>query len=385
MRSAIISLVFVVLILGAGFGISGMVSSQKKPAPKLPAVANISQVSFRSVTNQSTSAQIEVNGRLTARDRVEIFSEVSGTYRSGGKLFKEGAYFRKGETLLNMSDQEFTMTLRAQKSSLMNQITLMLPDMKADYPESFPNWVAYLDSFNLDKSLPALPTAATDQERYYLTAKNIQNLYYSIKSQEARMRKYKIYAPFNGKVSQSSITEGTLVRVGQKLGEFFNPSSYEMEASVSLRDLEFIKPGSQVELSSEDIPGAWKGRVIRVSDVIDAQTQTVRVFISVNGSALKEGMYLTGIVSGQTLSDVVSLDRGLLMDDNTVFLGERDLANDSTAGEVIQGVLRKVSVQPLQYSDDQVLVKGIKNGSWVISQSIPNGYDGMTVKLFELQ
>lgn len=337
------------------------------------------------MTNQNSSAKIEVNGRLTARDRVEIFSEVSGTYRSGGKLFKEGAYFRKGETLLNMSDQEFTMTLRAQKSSLMNQITLMLPDMKADYPESFPNWVAYLDSFNLDKALPALPTAATDQERYYLTAKNIQNLYYSIKSQEARMKKYKIYAPFNGKVSQSSITEGTLVRVGQKLGEFFNPSSYEMEASVGLRDLEFIKPGSQVELRSEDIDGNWKGRVIRVSDVIDAQTQTVRVFISVNGSSLKEGMYLTGVVSGQTLSDVVSISRGLLMDDNTVFVGERDMANDSVSGEVIPGVLRKVSVQPLQYADDQVLVKGIKNGSWVVSQSIPNGYDGMTVNLFEVQ
>lgn len=385
MRSAIISLVFVVLILGAGIGVSSMVSSQKKPADKLPAVANISQVSYRSVTNQSTSAQIEVNGKLTARDRVEIFSEVGGTYRSGGRLFKEGAYFRKGEVLLNMTDQEFMMNLRAQKSSLTNQITLMLPDMKADYPESFPNWVAYLDSFSLDKALPALPVAATDQERYFLTAKNIQNLFYSIKSQEARMKKYQIFAPFSGKVSQSSITEGTLVRVGQKLGEFFNPSSYELEASVSLRDLKFIKSGSQVELTSEDISGSWKGRVIRVSDVIDGQTQTVRVFISVNGSSLKEGMYLTGTVSGQTLSDIVSIDRGLLMDDNTIFVAERDMENDSVTGEVIPGILRKLAVQPIQYSDDQVLVKGIKNGSWIISQTIANGYDGMTVKLFEVQ
>lgn len=381
MRSALVSLVFVVLILGAGFGISGMISAQKKPAPKLPAATTSQQVAYRIATNDNLSAKVEVNGRLTARDRVEIFSEVSGTYRGGSKPFKEGAYFRRGEVLLNMADQEFNMNLRAQKSSLMNQITLMLPDMKADYPESFPNWVAYLDSIDLDRTLPELPEAQTDQEKYYLTAKNIQNLFYSIRSQEARMKKYRIYAPFSGKVSQSSITEGTLVRVGQKLGEFFNPNSYEMEAAVSLNDLQYIRPGSTVALRSEDIAGSWNGKVIRVSDVIDAQTQTVRVFISVSGSNLKEGMYLTGTVAGKGLTDVIAISRGLLMDDNSIFIAEE--VSGATDSSMASGMLKKIMVEPVQYSDTEVLIKGVPNGAKVINQSIPTGYDGMNVTLFQ--
>ncbi len=384
MRPAIVSIIFVVLILGAGFGISSLISSQKKPAPRLPAANNVTQVSYRPVVIEDRSANIEVNGRLLARDRVEIFSEVSATYKSSGKLFKEGTYFRKGEVLINMSDREFLMNLRAQKGSLMNQITLMLPDLKADYPDAFPKWDAYLGSIALEKPLPALPEASSEQESYFLTAKNIQNLYYSIQAQEARLAKYKIYAPFNGRISQSNITEGTLVRVGQKLGEFFNPYSYEMEASVNLRDIQFLKPGSTVTLTSEDIAGSWNGRVLRISDAIDASTQTVRIFISVSGQSLREGMYLKGRVKGQYLTDVATIDRSLLMDDQTVFVG-MPAENDTIEGRLTPGTLRKVTVEALQYSDNNVLVRGIKDGAWLVTQTLPAAYDGMSVSLFQLQ
>lgn len=381
MRSAIVSLIFAVLILGAGIGISGMITAQKQPAEKLPATNNAQQVAYKIAAIENLSAQIEVNGRLRARDRVEIFSEVSGTYRGGQKPFKEGVYFREGEVLLNMSDQEFDMNLRAQKSALMNQITLMLPDMKSDYPVSFGTWIAYLDSIDLGQPLPALPLPQTDQEKYYLTAKNIQNLFYSIRSQEARMSKYRIYAPFSGKVSQSNITEGTLVRAGQKLGEFFNPYAYEMEAAVSLTDLPYIRSGSPVTLRSEDIAGSWTGKVLRISDVIDPQTQTIRVFIAVSGSSLKEGMYLTGTVIGKELNDVLGINRGLLMDDNSIFIAEQTSAGtDSTMAE---GLLKKITVEPVQFSDTEVMIKGVSNGTKVINQSVPAGYDGMKVNLFE--
>ncbi len=386
MRSAIVSFILFALILAGGIGISSMISSQKEEAPRLPSIENVTQVSYRIAQNSNLPAVVEVNGRLVARDRVELYSEVSGTYRSGGKLFKEGAFFKQGEVMFNMADQEFLMTLRAQRSSFMNQITLMLPDMKSDYPASFPTWSAYLDSIQPDQRLPELPQPASDQERYYLSAKNIMNLYYSIRSQEARLAKYQIYAPFSGKVSVASITEGTLVRAGQKLGEFFNPSSYEMEASVSLRELPYLQQGSSVDLRSEDVPGKWTGRVLRVSDVIDAQTQTVRVFIGVSGESLKEGMYLLGTANGKALTEVVAIDRGLLYDDNSVFVAIPSQEGDSTAdGKFLRtGTLKKVVVEPLQFADDRVMIKGLANGSWLVDQVIPGAYEGMTVSLFQL-
>ena len=43
---------------------------------------------------------------------------------------------------------------------------------------------------------------------------------------EATLDKYTIKAPFNVVVTQSNINPGTLVRNGQKLGEFINTYLY---------------------------------------------------------------------------------------------------------------------------------------------------------------
>ena len=61
----------------------------------------------------------------------------------------------------------------------MNQITLMLPDLKSDYPDSFPAWEKYLKEMNIEEALSALPSPISDQERYFISARNLYNLYYS--------------------------------------------------------------------------------------------------------------------------------------------------------------------------------------------------------------
>ena len=72
----------------------------------------------------------------------------------------------------------------------MNQITLMLPDLKSDYAESFPAWEAYLQNLDPEKPLAPLPDPATNQEKYFVSARNLYNLYYTIQSQEKRLTKY---------------------------------------------------------------------------------------------------------------------------------------------------------------------------------------------------
>lgn len=70
---------------------------------------------------------------------------------------------------------------------------------------------------------------------------------------EETLGRYRITAPFDGQVTLSAINPGTLVRTGQKIGEFAAPGRYELEVSVGLRDAGFLEPGSIVMLSSEDI------------------------------------------------------------------------------------------------------------------------------------
>ncbi|MEL6133934.1 MAG: efflux RND transporter periplasmic adaptor subunit, partial [Bacteroidota bacterium] len=353
MRQILVSIAISIVILGLGFMAFGGLSSAKPEPEKLENVVPIKRVKTRAVTNGTETTEIEVTGRLTARDRIDVFSEVGGTFIKGKKSFKEGVYFKKDEVMINIDKEEFELNLLAQKSSLMNQLTLLLPDLKTDFPDSFDKWQTYINKMELNQPLAKLPDPSTDRERYFLSARNIYNLYYTIQSQEKRATKYAVKAPFNGKVSESQITEGTLVRAGQRLGQFYNPYIYEMEAAVNLQDLKFIRSGSRVALSSDDISGTWKGVVARVSDVIDPQTQTVKVFITVTGNDLKEGMYLKGDVKGSSLQDVVELDRALVQDE-TIWI----VKDDST--------LAMHTIETVQYTTNTVMVKGIPNGTIIV-------------------
>ena len=65
--------------------------------------------------------------------------------------------------------------------------------------------------------------------------------YYSIKNIEKRLSKYNITAPFNGVLTEALVTKGTLIRPGQKLGEFIDTSVFEIELAIEKRLLSIRK------------------------------------------------------------------------------------------------------------------------------------------------
>jgi multidrug efflux pump subunit AcrA (membrane-fusion protein) len=359
----------IVLLLAAGFG-SRALLGLKQPAPTIKTEAAPRQVKVMTAQNGPSSATLEITGRLVASQKIDVFSEVGGVLLPESNRFKEGNYFSKGEALVSIDRQEAALTLMAQKSSLLNQVTLMLPELKTDYPESFPAWEAYVAAFDPSKALAALPEPKSEKEKYLISARNLYNLYFSIQSQEERMRKYVIRAPFSGVVAAADIREGTLVRVGQKLGEFFNPADYELEAAVSVGDLRFVVKGQQVVLTSADLEGTWRGTVARISDRIDPATQTARVIVRVQGKGLKEGMYLSGKIQGKSIQQVVSVPRGLLVDQTKLWV-----VKDST--------LQFLSVTPVRYGSDAVLVRGVPDGAQIALEAVAGAFEGMAVSPYK--
>lgn len=363
-RFVTVLLAFVFVVIAAG--LSFRIGSSKPPAERKAAETVIKKVKSLPVSNGTLTTQLEITGRLQAREKIELFTEVGGTLIPNNNRFKEGNYFKKGETLVRIDNEEQKLSLLAQKSALMNQITLMLPDLKSDYTESFPAWESYLRDLDIGQPLMELPTPASDQERYYVSARNLYNLYYTIQSQEKRMEKYTLKAPFNGVLSATNITEGTLVRIGQRLGEFMNAYSYELEASINEADIDLIKVGNQVELGSDNSNQNWKGRVSRISNVIDPATQTIKVFITTSGKGLKEGMYLSGTVKGRQISDAFEFPRNLLIDQTKVYV-------------VDNSKLMLKEVEPVHFTTEKVVVKGLENGSILLGESLAGAYEGLEV------
>ena len=363
-RPVSVGLAFVLLIIAAG--VFNWISGMKKPAERKIAERILKQVKVTQVQNQTLQTELELTGRLVAKQKVEVFAEVGGTLLPNGNRFREGNYFNKGEKLIRIDDEEPRLALLAQKSALMNQITLMLPDLKSDYEASFPDWESYVNSLDLSKPLVDLPEPKSDQERYFVSSRNLYNLFYSIKSAESRLNKYSISAPFSGVVASSAITEGTLVRAGQKMGDFMNSYSYELEASVNETDIDLLKRGSKVELYTENGSETWTGTVSRISQVVDPATQTIKVFISTSGKGLKEGMYLNGRASGREIDQVVEISRDLLIEQDNVFV-------------VKDSLMDLVEIDPLHLTTRTAIVSGLSNGDMLVSETVAGAYEGLVV------
>lgn len=356
----------IVVIIG-GFLISNLLGRMKAPPPREQGGKALREVETQEVKNGQISHTIALEGTLTAFDKIEIFSEVNGTLKASSKPFKVGTTYSKGALLLQIDDEEARLGILSQKSALLNTIAQIMPDIKLDYSGNYDNWKAYLDGFDLNAPLKALPEPASQQEKYFIAAKNLYSQYYTIKSAEARLAKYQIYAPFDGALTEASINPGALVRSGQKMGALMNTRRFELQATLPLADLHYIRVGNQVNLRSEDLAGAWTGRITRIGDQVDANTQTVPVFVEVSGAGLKEGMYLRGEAGSESITGAFSLPRDLLVGQDGVYE-----VKDSTL------VLRRVELVKL--TGETAIIKGLENGTLILKQPLPGAFNGMIIR-----
>jgi len=298
-RKNLISALITILILSAGFLINQKLASQKKSTVSDAVTKNERRkVQLSTFTAEDAINTIEIDGRLSAHERVAITSKVQGIMQPGTSV-KQGQYFQEGDLLYSIDNREASYNLKAQKSSLMTAITQMMPDIKFDYPQSLDRWQQYLNSFDVNKPIQALPNPSNDQEKYFVSGRNLENQYYQIKSLETRLADYNIYAPFSGVVTQANAYAGALISPGQVLCNMINTSYYEIQAPIALQDLKYVKPGQKVNLRSDELDKEWIGKVNRIGTQIDDATQNLPLFITVSGRGLKDGMYLKGTLNGR--------------------------------------------------------------------------------------
>ncbi len=352
------------------FGMRYLFSLKEDPPKKAPE-KRIKIVETQRVNNGDLATTLDVQGRLEAYNKIELYSEVGGSVEETGRPLKEGTYFPKGNVILRINDEEARLNLQAQKANLLNSIAQIMPDLKIDYGESFGAWERYLDSFDVDAPLPSLPTAVNQQEKLFIAGQNLYSQYYAIKGLEERLSKYVLYAPFSGVLTSVMINQGAVVRAGQQLGELMATGYYEMVATVPLSDLDYLETGGQVTLYSEDIAGEWEGKIRRISNQIDAGSQTVEVYIGVSGDQLREGMYLRGEAAARTLENVVEIDRNLLIDEEGVYIVRQDT------------LLNLQPVQVRKFNQTTVLVSGIPEGAELLTSTVPGAFDGMRVQIQE--
>ncbi len=368
MRKIITSILGLLIVFGAVILAKKLAASKNQPKPVEQKI--ITPVFTESVKNSSTPITLTTSGNLSAKDKVELFSEVQGIFEKSTHDFKPGSYYSKGQVLLRINSDEHRANLRAQKSSLYNQLVMFMPDLRLDYPDAFPKWQTYIRSFDESKPLWPLPETSSEKEKLFIAGKNVYTTYYNIINVEERLRKYTVSAPFSGVLTEALVNPGALVRNGQKLGEFISTSIYEMEVNVNIDYMDLLKIGKSVKLHNLDRNNNWSGKVIRVNGRVDQASQTIKAYIQVSGKNLKDGMYLEADIVAKEEQNTYEINRKLLFDEHKVFI-------------VTDTILDVAEIVPIYFKEKTVVVKGLADGTQLLSKPVPGAYKGMRVAIFE--
>ena len=309
---------------------------------------------------------IEATGAISAKRRIELYSEVQGVLLATKTDFKEGNAFRKNQTILQINDSEYKAQLLSSRSSFMNKIAGMLPDMEVEFPSSAKNWLSYLKGFDVNQSLGNLPSTKSDSERFFLTGRGVYESFYTVKNQEERLSKYRLKAPFDGIVTESLVTEGTLVRSGQKLGEYIDPSVFEIKLEVPAQYDNYVELGKKVLLRTLDNTREFEGKISRINGSINTDTQTIIMVAEIADKSLKQGQFLKAIIFGDMMHKVVKINSNLLVENNQVYV-------------VKDSVLYLQKVIPLNYVGDSVVVQGLETNTVLVDVALANAYPGLKV------
>ncbi len=364
-----ITIIVAAVLIAFSFLLSNKLKNRKRPV--MAARAHTAPLAYTtSVENKNMPVTIPASGSLVAKNKIKLYSEVQGVLEITSKEFKPGVWFAKGDLVYKLNSDEFYTSLLAQKSSFQNLIVSIMPDLRLDYNGSFKTWQQYLNNFDISKPLAELPKPQSEKEKLFIASKNIYTNYYSIKNLEIKLSKYTFYAPYDGVLTEANITPGSLVSPGQLIGEFVDPTTYEMEISVNSALISKLEVGDQVVVKNlEKENQEYSGRIIRINEKVDLSSQTVNVFVEVKGKGLKEGMYLKAYLKSKVLDDIMEVPRNLLVNQNELYT-------------VKDSLLQLAEVQVVYQNDQTILVRGLKDGETILAKPVPKAFEGMKVSIY---
>ncbi len=365
-RKILIILPIVILIIGV-IAMRVLISMKKEP-PKRAAVVRPRMVAAQVVQLKDIPAQIIAYGRLMSAQPITLFSEVAGEIMPGTVPFQPAQSFKKGDLLLKIDDRQIRLDINTAKSDFLNALAAVLPELKADFPEEYEKYQSYFDCCGFGAELKELPETDNQKVKLFLSRFNVYKLYFTVRNLEIRLEKHYFYAPFDGSIVSADLRVGATARVGSQLGQIINLENLEVELPIPAIDIQWIDQSRLVIFTSTEMTGQWQGKIKRIGKNIDARTQAVQVYASVDRgdqNGLFNGVFLKAQIPGKVIKNSISIPRRAIYEDKFVYL-------------VKDGKLeyREVMIS-FQEPESVIATGGLQNGDTLVVELLQGVVPGM--------
>ncbi|MBF7072754.1 efflux RND transporter periplasmic adaptor subunit [Glaciecola sp. MH2013] len=317
-------------------------------------------------------------GSVQPKNQTMLSTQVSGRVIMVAENFVEGGFFKKGDILVQLEDDDYQTDLLLAEAELA-RAQASLDEEKARGEVAAQEW----RSFNKG-SAPELGLRKPQLAREQATVKAAQA---SLQRAKRNLERTNIRAPYDGLVKSRNVDLGQFVGLGAQLGEVFSTDVAEVRLPLTDDDVAFLddlKANKPTVTLSTDVAGKevqWQGSLVRDEAILDGRSRVIYGVVEVNdpyqllvpdeqrGEELRFGRFVKAEITGVNASNIVVLPRNVLRLDGTVL----------TVDENKQININFVSVQ--RADENFIYINdGFNPEHKVVMSAVPNPYNGMPVR-----
>lgn len=380
------------LIIVAALAVAAMLRLARPEPEQSDPQQLVVVVDAMTVAVQDAYITIPSQGTVEPRTRTNLVSEVSGQVVDVSPAFVAGGFFREGDVLLRLDDQNYRAAVSRAQASVASARSLLEQERgQAD--------VAQREWDRMSESEQSRIRA----KDLYLRKPQLEEANARLVSAQADLDqamkdlgKTTIKAPYDGLISAKNTDIGQFVTTGASIAETFAVDYAEVRLPIPENKISFLDlPAAtgysdpayapEVDLVS-NIGGQdyhWTGKLTRTEGVLDTRTRVMFSVVQVedpynlyeddnswNESPLRIGTYVNASIRGILLEDVIVLPRHTLQANNVIWTADTE------------GRLRPRNVEVLTINGDDVYISsGLENGDRIILTRLENPLNGAPVQV----
>ena len=330
---------------------------------------------------QDYRIQLESYGSVQPRTQTTLTAQVSGQIVFVNPNIRDGGFFDKGDILVSIDPRDYEANVRIAQAVLMDA-RQALADATARSELAREDWSSLGNEGEPPELVLRLPQLEAARAGVISAEATLQKA-------ELELERTRIVAPFAGRVLQQSADIGQVVSPNTEIAVIYATDSVEVRLPIRNRDLAYIDlpelyrdvdaGGTAVnaQIISELIGRTvWDARLVRTEGAIDQSARQLHVIAHIDDPfsksadgrpQLKIGQYVTALIAGHELRDVLVIPNSAIYQGSYVYVVEDD-------------VLQRRNIEIAWQNDRDAIVKdGLGDGDILVTTPLGQVTSGVRV------
>ncbi len=374
----ILHIIMVLVIIGIGMVGFKMLKESRETLGRQESEIPLPIVHTVPVSIGEIPMTISGEGTVQALAEIQLVPQVSGKVVYVSDHLVNGGGFQKNELLLSIEPDDYEIDVILAEAGLR--------DAESKYETAQQESQAAINEWNRIHPDQVVPPLVAKKPQLEAALAGLKARGAELEKARLDLRRTKIKAPFNGRVSTEQVGMGQYVTFGQTLATLYSTDAVEIVVPMESRALKwFDVPGftthNQTGATAKvlaDVAGKecqWNGQVVRIQGKIDEKTRMVHVVIRVDDPygthpPLTVGQFVELEISGYRVENAALIPRAALHEENTVW------AVNPEEGRLY---IRKIHIARMD-ARGVIVQGGFKTGEHVAVSHLKTVTNGMKVR-----